>query len=581
MATILLVEAILVCLFALPLGVLVVHARSGSALSTGEDVGLLRTIPSDLLFYLLTVLLSIVPTLLLARWLFVPDSLSHHELAALIGPYAFNTVGAAVLALEVHVCFSPLLLALAYLLGGKHSLGRLVFRIMVFVGPLIVLLIFPALLLGPALGLLLLALSIYGLGFLMAYAIAFWGRASKKWRLVSVWTGFYFLCALVAFMIGRLGLLLIFMPAVLGFLVALRVLAGLALPTESASDRWSAFRALLTFGMTTNFPFYYIEDWQTRETRGQPLPEPRVEGNPFRKYFSGPGVVLTDANHLGVLWDGFKFRVPQPGLAFTGPFEQLHAAVDLRPQLRVATIEAETADGIVTKTLIFAPHRIAAGGRQLELGSSYPYDEEALLCAVCDNSYIEHHFSRNTEQLAEEKLERKPWYELALMFAPPILKSLMVMRTCDELHKSGTTRAEIAAEFVYRLREQLADVGIELVGGGLSNINVSEEVSEQRIANWEAKWKCKIEIELGKEEAEITRKLDSIWAEAQLAVYKELADILQQAETLDADAIAFQLVDALATLPAEPKNVQELPPFMWSLMRRGRSLGGGRTDGRS
>lgn len=575
MATMLLIEAFLVCVLALPVGWVLWRARGGESTPAAGETGFLKKIPADLLTFWGAVLLVVGLPLLLAWLFFWRNPLSRHNLPANFWHYSFSYPGGAVLALEVLLWMCPLLLAVVYLVGGRASLARAL-RVVVLIGPGTVLLAALAMFTPSAVDIFGLGLGVFLMGLSIAYYIAWWGRATMKAPLLLSWVGFYGLCVLIAFTIGRLGVLFIFLPAVLAFFIALYVFGALVLPVATAQERWSAFRSLLTFALSTNFPYYVIEDWHTREQREQSVPEPRVAGNPFSKYFSGPGIVLNDANHAAVLWSGVNFRVAPPGLTFTGPFEQLYAAVDLRPQLRTTIIEAETADGIVTKTLVFMPHRIATGGQPLQLGASYPYDGEAVLRAVCDNAYVEHHFSRDAEQLAEEKLERKSWDALTLMFAPPILKELILARTCDELHKPGTTRAEIAQEFVRRLHEQLAAVGIEMVGGGLSNINVPDEVFEQRIANWEARWKRQIEIELGKEEAEIAAMLDPIWAEAQLAVYTELADILRQAGALATDAIAFQLVDALATPPMEQKNVQDLPKFMWSLMRRGRPWEGGR-----
>ncbi len=579
METFLLIEAILVSLLALPLGVLAVRARGRDA--PAADSGPFKRIPTDLLIYWGAVISVAALTLLAAWFFFWFRELNRHNLPLTLGPYPFNYAGVTVLALEVILLLTPVVLALAYLLGQRESLLR-AFGVLLLFGLAVVMLAAITLFLAfvaPALTMAFLMLGIWLLGLFGAYYIAWWGRSQNRMVLMGSWTGCYLLVGLVAFIIGRLGLWFIVLPAILGFIVALYALSGLVLPTANGQERWQALRTLLTFAMGTNFSYYFIEDWQKRENYIDPLPEPRVTGNAFRKYFAGPGVVLTDANHLAVLWDGFKYRVAPPGLTFTEPYEQLYAAVDLRPQLRVTTIDAETSDGVVTNTLIFAPHRIAAGGRQAALGASYPYDEDAVLRAVCDNAYIEHHFDRK-DNLADEKLESKQWHELAVMFAAPILKSLMLRRTCNELHEPGTTRVEIATEFVRRLREQLADVGIELIGGGLSNITVPAAVVEQRIESWAAKWKRQIEIELGEEEAEITKMLDPIWAKAQLDIYAELAAILRDAGDQAPEVIAFQLVDALAASPMEEKNVQDVPKFMWSFMRRGHAAGASRSAGR-
>jgi hypothetical protein len=61
-------------------------------------------------------------------------------------------------------------------------------------------------------------------------------------------------------------------------------------------------------------------------------------------------------------------------------------------------------------------------------------------------------------------------------------------------------------------------------------------------------------------------------------VYTDLAQILKQASDLDLDldTIALQLVDALGAMPPKQKNVQDLPTFMWTMLRHGRTPEGER-----
>ncbi len=576
MATMMLIEAILVCVLALPVGWLALHARDGDRASGAarSTVKRLRHLATFVLFIVLAVAFSG-----LLFWFFAwRDILPLQHLPATLWRYDLDCLGAAVLVSEVLLWLVLPVGALAYLMGGLPSMAFVLLTMVLLEGGSLFLAALAGNIHWMGLDVLVTGVGVWFLGLAGARAILWQGRAKPKASLVWGWTAFFILCLLVAFTIGRLGVLLIFLPAVLAFFMALFVFAGLVLPISTAQERWDAFRSLLTCALGTNFPFYVIEDWHTRERREDTLPAPRVAGDPFRRFFSGPGIVLNDVNHAAVLWDGVHYRIAPPGLSFTGPFEQLFAAVDLRPQLRTTTIEAETADGITTNTLVFMPQRIEAGQQTLQLGKAYPYNEKALLRAVCDHAYVQHHFGRDTENLAEEKLERISWESLSQMLAPPILRDLILARKCDALHASGTARVEIATEFVHRLREQLAAVGVDLVAGGLSNITVPRDVVDQRIVNWEAKWKGEIELQLGQEEAEIAAKLDPIWAQAQLEVYADLAKILKQAGELDLDldVVALQLVDALGAMPLKEKNVQDLPTFMWAMMRHGRAQEGER-----
>jgi len=275
--------------------------------------------------------------------------------------------------------------------------------------------------------------------------------------VLTCWTGYQ--------VAGRAGLLLITLPAQFIFWGLLYYLAILSLPIQDYAKIPTVFnllpfgeevvppvwrtlfpsgekdprvltlRSVLTLFMGTNYPFYIIDDWQTRETMDKEIPDPQVPGNPYNQFFAGPGIVLSNCDHLPVITDGLEFRVCPPGLSFTKKFEQLYTAVDLRPQLRTTTVNAETKDGIGVSIFTFIPNRVWANGRKPALGASYPYDEEAVIKAVYDHAVMEHTFERHPEsQLVTEEVKRRPWPELVLTMGPPILKDIVSHYTCNELH---------------------------------------------------------------------------------------------------------------------------------------------------
>lgn len=371
-------------------------------------------------------------------------------------------------------------------------------------------------------------------------------RDKGSWVLRFLWFGYCLACWLGYGAGGRIGLLFI-TPLVLAALWgALVYFSQHVLPIQKGQGLL-AFRSLLTFTLGTNYPYYVIEDWRNQQTCTKDKAPPRVPGDPFGQFFAGPGIVLNDCNHLAVFTNGSKFTIAPPGLSFTALFDQLYADVDLRPQLRVDTISAETQDGIIVSVLFFTPHKVGTGGRQPALGESYPFDENAVLQAVCQQAVMEHKWQRDPQtKAATENIRKIPYDELVLMMAPHILKDIIVKYTCNQLHTPGDPRVEIAAEFRKRLKETMTPLGIEMIGGGISNIMPPEAVIEQRIKNWEAEWKRRIEMELGEMEAETTRLLEPVPLEVQLEVMNEIADILRRAESYSDDALALQLVDALS-----------------------------------
>ncbi|HEY88287.1 MAG TPA: hypothetical protein G4N98_00950 [Thermoflexia bacterium] len=409
-----------------------------------------------------------------------------------------------------------------------------------------------------------------GLAGLGIFSLLF--RSTAWWKIPALWSGFFMLLAVGYVAAGRWGLYFICLPTLGSIFAGWYFLSQQVLPVDDPAQRRLAFQGFLGFIFGRHYPFYVIGDWQKGEAAEKKVPAPTVPGNPFARLFSGPGIMLNDSNHLALMWDGYHPRICPPGLGFTRKYEELFAAVDLRPQLRGATVKAETSDGIVTQTYIFMPHRIDQGGEQVRLGYSYPYDPEAVKKAVYENAYVDHKWWRDEEGLAHEEVQRIPWHELIVMQGPEILKQIIAKYKCNELHysrKDPNPRVAIAGAFVKGLRAEMRPLGINLIGGGISNITISEKVEAQRIENWKAKWRAKIELEVGAEEVATTLSLENIWAEAQLDVLQELIDILADS-SVTKETAAFQLLSALHGNPPTMTNVQNnIPVFAWSLLRRG------------
>ncbi|MEA3310263.1 MAG: hypothetical protein U9Q70_12250 [Chloroflexota bacterium] len=425
--------------------------------------------------------------------------------------------------------------------------------------------------LGGNLSILASGLAIYFSGLMLLGGLSLLLHSTAWWKIPALWSGFFMLLAVGYVAAGRLGLYFVFLPTLASIFAGWYFLSQQVLPIVAPAQRGLAFQGFLGFVFGRHYPFYVIGDWQKGEAAEDKVPTPTMNGNPFSRLFTGPGIVLNDSNHLALMWDGYTPRICPPGLGFTRRYEELFASVDLRPQLRVTKVDAETSDGIVTNTLIFMPHRIDQGGEQVRLGYSYPYDPDAVKKAVYENAYVDHKWWRE-EGLAHEEIRSVPWHELVLMQGPEILKQIIAEYTCNELHYSEDDpdpRVTIAGKFVAGLREQMRPLGIDLIAGGISNITISEKVEAQRIENWKAKWKAKIELEVGAEEVATTLSLENIWAEAQLDVLQELVDILADSSATK-EVVAFQLLNALHENPPTMKNVQNnTSDFAWSLLRRG------------
>ncbi len=361
--------------------------------------------------------------------------------------------------------------------------------------------------------------------------------------LVLLWFGYAAIWWFGYQIAGQIGLLLISIPIVFLFWIALYHLSGYILPAEK-EQQLEVFRSLLTFNLGTNYPYYIIDDWKNQSNQDQRVPAPRVSGNPFGMFLAGPGIILTTSDQLSVVTDGFTFEIPAPGLSFTKIFQQIYAAVDLRPQLRCTTIKSETKDGIETSIFTFMPHRIATGGKKETLGESYPYDKDAVLKAVFDYAVVDHEWRREEGQ-AIENLKRTPWEEVILTVAPPLMKEVIAGYECNQLHAPGNPRVDIANKFKNKLNAAIVPLGIELVGGGISNIIVEDKIFDQRIRNWEVQWEREKEFARGEAEAEAAKQIEEVWRSMELEMLYKLTRIFDTADQISQEVLAYKLIEAI------------------------------------
>ena len=210
-------------------------------------------------------------------------------------------------------------------------------------------------------------------------------------------------------------ILAVMVPPSLAFLtyrIGIYIASGFLLPTDKKGGGRKQVHLFLSdysyqvyprlvrfffyFFYRENRPCYVITDERREEDRI----ERRVKGNPFTKFATGPGIIISGCNYAVAVSDGLTFKgVKPPGVTFTGFGDQPVRTVDLRPQLRTFTVHALTKDGIEVQVLFFAPFEIDRGGLEPELGKPPPYRPGAAFKAVHQQK-MEHSWEEggNTQQ---------------------------------------------------------------------------------------------------------------------------------------------------------------------------------------
>jgi regulator of protease activity HflC (stomatin/prohibitin superfamily) len=370
----------------------------------------------------------------------------------------------------------------------------------------------------------------------------------------GLWLGFCGSCAFGYWVAGGLGLLTITAPSILIFWAGMAAISRHLLPLRERGQWVKAFRSLFSFSLGTNYPYQVLEDRELAT---------RVPGNPYGQFFAGPGIVLTGPAHAPIIWEGLQFkRIGEPGLNFTARYETLYQTVDLRPQLRSFYVEAITKDGIRIRVLTFIPFKLHAKGQEPQLKSSFPLDKDSVYRAMWAQPV--------------EKGNKIPWDELPRVMAERLLRKIIGTYQYDELcvprdpdddqpiPKKPDPRIAIRKDLLEQLQKELEPYGIEVIGGGISNLMpMDSSVIDKRIEAWRAEWERKIKVILGKGKAAATLIVELAYARAQAELIQMLSNAVRERPGIDSDLMtkvaALRFIEALEEMASTPQVQHSLP----------------------
>jgi len=365
---------------------------------------------------------------------------------------------------------------------------------------------------------------------------------------------------------GMRGVALLTVPTVAVFLGLLYFFSAYLLPLPDPRQRRNAFRALLAWAMGTNFPYYLIHSnqWGMNKVEQQK----QMGGKPFSALLTGPGVVISRCDHAPVISDGVKFKgVRRPGASFLWFAERVTQAVDLREQLRAFKVEARTKDGIGVSVLAFAPFRIDCGEAQPTLGQPFPFRARSAFLALHKAQFIEH---RGKGQVPE-RMEVHYWDDLPRILGTRILRNIIAKYRFDDLcapyRLADDPRDKIAQEFRRELGAQLREFGIQLRGGGISNILPTEEKSrqifEQRIRAWQAYWVRRVMQRQAEGQRSRMRQIEKARAQAQVEAIRAISDRLirlkEREGMVPPEQIVNLFIDVIQTMAVQPLAKRLLP----------------------
>jgi regulator of protease activity HflC (stomatin/prohibitin superfamily) len=337
-------------------------------------------------------------------------------------------------------------------------------------------------------------------------------------------------------------------------------------------NHWTAAKILLGYALGMRYPFWVV----TREPREEDKIEERGKGDALAMLAIGRGIIISDCDHAVAVSDGIKFKGAQgPGLSFTGFADRPMRTLDLRPQLRAFTVQGLTRDGIQVKVLAFTPFQIDRGEQQPRLGAPFPYRKSAAFRAV---------HAQMMAVTGEPDHPQHAWDELPQLCGTRILQDILARYDFDDLYRydpgEEPPRVRIAREFRKRLRAELEPFGIQLIGGGISNLlPIREEVLKERVRNWRAEWVRRILVQQAEGQRERLWRIEQARAEAQaqliLALGEQLAELDRPDTPVTPQKIVDQFLKILEEMTQQPMMRRYLPREIPEDLRRlGAEAGG-------
>jgi len=337
-------------------------------------------------------------------------------------------------------------------------------------------------------------------------------------------------------------------------------------------NHWTAAKILLGYALGMHYPFWVV----TREPREEDKIEERGKGNALAMFAIGSGIIISDCDHAVAVSNGLQFKGAQgPGLSFTGFAERPMRTLDLRPQLRAFTVQGLTRDGIQVKVLAFTPFQIDRGEQQPRLGAPFPYRKSAAFRAV---------HAQMMAVTGEPDHPQHAWDELPQLCGTRILQDILARYDFDDLYRydpgEEPPRVRIAREFRERLRAELEPFGIQLIGGGISNLlPIREEVLKERVRNWRAEWVRRILVQQAEGQRERLWRIEQARAEAQahliLALGEQLAELDRPDTPVTPQKIVDQFLKILEEMTQQPMMRRYLPREIPEDLRRlGAEAGG-------
>lgn len=249
-------------------------------------------------------------------------------------------------------------------------------------------------------------------------------------------------------------------------------------------------------------------------------------GDEILEQIGGPGHLVIYNDSAVVLQRGGKFtRVEGAGFPKLKPFEKIYAVLDLRPKRWLYTVSAMTKEGVPIKWDADVHYQLGDGGKKPTEQNPFPLSKKDVFRAATSQWVF-----------AQGGTEMMDWEgRVIISDTEGKLRTILARCPLDQLigltekdAEAKAARESIQTQLEDELRQSAPKVGAKILRVKLSNLQVDDDVTQQWIQTWQARWQSWSEGLLAQGEASRIYLYETVKAEAQAQLVVRIIQALQQ-----------------------------------------------------
>jgi regulator of protease activity HflC (stomatin/prohibitin superfamily) len=322
----------------------------------------------------------------------------------------------------------------------------------------------------------------------------------------------------------------------MSFVLTLGLASQFVLPVRTYKERLGVIERMFLYASGGHGPIVFVRDG-------------KILGNEEELSRKGEGVVLVDGFSAVVLEKKGKFsRAVGPGIVYTTDKEKITAAFDLRKQSRSQETAALTKDGIEIKANIGVTFSLEGSG---DIKPTPIADDDDMLgnakIAPMTGFNPDSAFKAVYGFVMDKDNKAVSWIDLPVVVATEFFRDQVSRYTLDEIFKSREAEPALLGLIQTRATSEVQNaVLLKDRGTKIWNVTVGmqdppEEITNQRVRTWSARWRAEAVSEKGKGDFEVER----IKEEARAQARRELVDSFRK----------YQLAAAGTTSPTNIRRI--------------------------